>query len=280
VYDSKQESREFVGQTYADALAKACSFFGADEGDLEIVEVRAAEVSGLAARTLVVATPRGGTRRRSVSPEPRREREARPPKGTEARGNSARESEPVLKPTREESAPSVGTARSELTALGEFISGVIERIDLGPFEISENEEEDFVVFSLRGSAIERLTEGESRTLDAVQFLANQVSLRLGGEQPRRVVIDAEGNAARREAYLTKLADRAAQRAWDSERAVALDPMNSKDRRTIHVALRDTEGIATMSVGSGRYRQVLVVPEDAPEYEEARRLSAASLPTEP
>ena len=35
-------------------------------------------------------------------------------------------------------------------------------------------------------------------------------------------------------------------------------------------LRDTADIATMSIGSGRYRQVLVVPEGAPEYEEARR----------
>jgi hypothetical protein len=36
-----------------------------------------------------------------------------------------------------------------------------------------------------------------------------------------------------------------------------------------VALRDAEDVATMSVGEGRYRQVLVVPEGAPEYEEAR-----------
>jgi hypothetical protein len=47
-------------------------------------------------------------------------------------------------------------------------------------------------------------------------------------------------------------------------------MNPKDRRTVHVALRDAEGIATMSVGDGRYRQVVVVPDSAPEYEEAKR----------
>jgi hypothetical protein len=31
-----------------------------------------------------------------------------------------------------------------------------------------------------------------------------------------------------------------------------------------------EGVATMSVGEGRYRQVVVVPEGADEYEEALR----------
>jgi predicted RNA-binding protein Jag len=45
-------------------------------------------------------------------------------------------------------------------------------------------------------------------------------------------------------------------------------MNSRDRRTIHVTIRDIEGVATTSIGEGRYRQVLVVPEGAPEYEDA------------
>jgi hypothetical protein len=36
-----------------------------------------------------------------------------------------------------------------------------------------------------------------------------------------------------------------------------------------VALRDATDVATMSVGEGRYRQVMVVPEGAPEFEEAR-----------
>ena len=48
-------------------------------------------------------------------------------------------------------------------------------------------------------------------------------------------------------------------------------MNAKDRRAIHIALREEDGIATMSIGDrGDYRQVVVVPEGAPEYEEARQ----------
>jgi spoIIIJ-associated protein len=54
--------------------------------------------------------------------------------------------------------------------------------------------------------------------------------------------------------------------------VALDAMNGRDRRAIHMALRDEADVATMSVGEGRYRQVVIVPEGAPEYENARRES--------
>ena len=33
-------------------------------------------------------------------------------------------------------------------------------------------------------------------------------------------------------------------------------------------MRDEDDVATMSIGEGRYRQVLVVPEGAPEYDDA------------
>jgi hypothetical protein len=54
-------------------------------------------------------------------------------------------------------------------------------------------------------------------------------------------------------------------------------MNARDRRGIHMALRDMEGVATMSVGEGRYRQVVVVPEGAEEYEEALNSAPDSSP---
>jgi spoIIIJ-associated protein len=142
-------------------------------------------------------------------------------------------------------------------------------MDLGPFEIHESEEADFVVYQLRGAAAERLARGEGRTADALQLVVNQAALQISDDH-KRVVVDVEGERANREDFLTRAAQRAAKRAQETGRAVALDPMNAKDRRSIHVALRDLGGIATMSIGSGRYRQVLVVPEGAPEFEEARR----------
>jgi spoIIIJ-associated protein len=88
------------------------------------------------------------------------------------------------------------------------------------------------------------------------------------EEPDRVVLDVEGDLDEREARLGELAERAARRARETGRAIALDPMSPRDRRAIHLALRDAQGIATMSVGESRYRQVVVVPEGAPEYQQA------------
>ena len=152
--------------------------------------------------------------------------------------------------------------------------GVMERMDLGPFEIEESQENELIVVGLKGGAAKALASGEGRTVDALQLLANQVVARISPER-QRVVIDIEGNVEARQEFLTKLADRAARRALQTSRPVALDPMNGSDRRAIHIALRDRDDVATMSEGEGRYRQVMIVPEGADEFEEALEESRRS-----
>jgi spoIIIJ-associated protein len=171
---------------------------------------------------------------------------------------------------------SKGVATTPLGEVGTFVSGLVERMGLGSFEIGESgENEDLIVLQIQGAAALALASGDGRAVDAIQLLANQASVRVGGDDAKRVVVDVEGNADQRATFLARIADRAAQRARETGRPVALEAMSPRDRRTVHVALRDAEGIATMSVGEGRYRQVVVVPDSSPEYEEAKRYEAQS-----
>lgn len=172
--------------------------------------------------------------------------------------------------------PSTGTATTPLGEIGQFVCGLIERMGAGPFEIGESgESEGLIVLQLRGPAATRLASGDGRAVDAIQLLANQASLRASGDDAKRVVVEVDGNTDQRSAFLEKIADRAAQRARETGRPVALEAMSPKERRVVHMALREVDGIATMSVGEGRYRQVVVVPENAPEYEEAKRYESHS-----
>jgi spoIIIJ-associated protein len=299
MYDPKSEAREFLGDDAAEATAKACSYFGRDASELSLREVTG--VSGLGARVLVVAQPlEARARSRERGPEARgieegrlgrgRERGGRGERGGRERAGRERErggrggrgrfegrrergerEELAAGVAPEPTEPSVGTPRGPLGDVGEYVRGLIERMDLGPFEIERVEQEGVEVFQITGAAASGLTGGDGRTPDAIQLLANQASARRGDNAPR-IVIDVEGDYERREAFLFRVAERAAARARETGRTVALDPMSPRDRRSIHVGLRDTEGVATMSVGEGRYRQVLVVPEGAPEYEEARASS--------
>ena len=203
-------------------------------------------------------------------------------RGAEGRGGPRPEGMrgEALAPARHEESrpaahePSIGTQRGEIGEIARYVLGVIERLELGPFQIGENAESELLVIDVTGPAARELAVGESRPVEALQMLANQAATRGDAEGPR-IVLEVEGDTESRENLLPRLAEKGAKRARETGRAVALDPMNGKDRRIIHIALRDERDIATMSIGEGRYRQVVVVPEGAPEYEQARREAAAS-----
>lgn len=301
MYDAKNEPNEFVGETTEEAVTKACRFFVKDEGDLNIINPAEGEVFGLGGRVVIVAVPKdrvpppkGGGSDRDDRPRRGRDRGDRGDRGGRGRdrdrgdrgdrgerggrGRGSRASEEreerEAAPERKPKADSKATYRGEVGPAGQFLGGLIERMGLGPVEVTESSEENFVIYRLSGEAAVELGTGDGRAVDAVQLLANQAAMRDDEDHPR-VVVDCEGDAERREDFLTRLAKRAAKRAQETGRSVALDPMNARDRRLLHVGVRELDGVASMSIGSGRYRQVVVVPEGAAEYDEAIESSKAA-----
>jgi spoIIIJ-associated protein len=296
MYDARNEAHEFVGDDRAEAVRKAVSFFGLDEEALLIRALDVSTVYGLAGRTLVVAAPkdRAPVQRSSERGGPERGRRERGDRGDRERGGrggrdrdrdrdrdrserreSPRFQEPAFEAEpRAAAEPSVGEAKGALTEIGEFVRGTIERLGLGSFQIAESEDDEVRAFEISGAGARALAGGDGRAVDALALIVNQAAQK-GSEDAKKVVLDVEGNTEAREDFLTRLAQRAVGRAREAGRAIALDPMNGRDRRIIHLAVRDEEGVASMSVGEGRYRQVVVVPEGAPEYDEAIRQSEAA-----
>ena len=298
MYDASNEAHEFIGEDRAEAVRKAVAFFGIEEDGLTVRALDGATVYGLAGRTVVVAAPKnrapvrrsseggssGDRGRREGRREGRRDEGRRGERRDDGRrGESRREARefaaPELEPAERapeiaRSGPSIGRVQGTLTELGEFVRGTIERMDLGGFDIRESEDEEVRAFEIAGEAARALAGGDGRTVDALALIVNQAA-QTGNEDAKKVVLDVEGNTEAREGFLTRLAQRAVARAREAGRAIALDPMNGRDRRIIHLAVREEDGVASMSMGEGRYRQVVVVPEGAPEYEEARRQSEAA-----
>ena len=281
MYDKKTEANEFVGDTEEEATNQATRFYGVASEELQVAIPD--EVSGASGRVVIVASPvgfkpsQGGgggreDRGRSGGRSDRgRGRDSGPSRGREAR------SAPSPAPVAEAKAkPSKGEAKGSLETVGQFVLGSIERLGLGHFQIEESSEEgsDFLVYQITGEACSALGSGDGRAIDAIQLLANQVA-RGSEDSASRVVIEVEGKSEERAGSLEKLAERAADRAVESGRALALDAMNGRDRRIVHLALKERDGVATMGIGEGRYRQVLVVPEGAPEFDEAVASSQAS-----
>ena len=98
-----------------------------------------------------------------------------------------------------------------------------------------------------------------QTIDAIQYLANAVVWRGRGDARKAVVVDAAGYRARREATLEALAKRSAERAISSARSVELDPMTAVERKVVHLALKETDGVVTRSEGTEPNRFVVIYP---------------------
>ncbi len=98
------------------------------------------------------------------------------------------------------------------------------------------------------------------TLDAIQTLAGAVA-NTGREDYKRVVVDCENYRENREATLNKLADNLAQKAMRIQRKIQLEPMNPYERRIIHAALSEYEGVKTESEGKEPNRYIVIIPDN-------------------
>ena len=292
MYDRKNEANEFVADSVAEATSAAARFYGVEASELRIHSAPVGEIYGLGGRAAIVAVPknakpptpsrdggdggRGGRGERGGRDRDRGDRGDRGGRGRRdrERGGRSEGSERGGRESKAEAAPGpLGktTRNGDVGEIGDFVAGVLERLRIGDVEISESRDGDNLVIQLAGSAVENLHSRDARATDALQMLANQAAKQADEDAPR-VMIEIDGESDDREDSLRELASRALKRARDTKRSIALDPMSSRDRRVIHLAVRDEEDVATMSIGSGRFRQVLVVPEGAAEYEEARSSS--------
>ena len=101
---------------------------------------------------------------------------------------------------------------------------------------------------------------KGETLEAVQVLVNNYLNKFEEGEKTRIVVDADFYRERRKRTLTALAKKLARQAYNQHKEIALEPMNSYERRIIHSALTGSDDATTRSDGEGKYRHVVIVPK--------------------
>ncbi len=109
-------------------------------------------------------------------------------------------------------------------------------------------------------ALGSLIGRKGERLSALQHLVNLMLSRRTG-QWTRVLVDVEDYRGRRERQLVDLAQRAADRVVETGKMLQLEPMPALERRWVHLALRDREGVSTQSIGEEPSRRVVVLPRN-------------------
>jgi spoIIIJ-associated protein len=86
-------------------------------------------------------------------------------------------------------------------------------------------------------------------------------LRLHGRalEPRTLRLDGEGFRERRDAALAAEARRHAAAVRSDGQPRTMPPLNSYERRIVHIALRDEPGVSTASTGEGTARRLVIAP---------------------
>ena len=117
-----------------------------------------------------------------------------------------------------------------------------------------------VIADIDGKDKELLLERSAEVLKALEHLAFR-ALRLETAFHEKIHVDCGGYRALRFEELRMTARVAAERVQTSKQAFRLNPMSSRERRIVHLALKEMPGIRTESVGVGEERQVVIHPAD-------------------
>jgi spoIIIJ-associated protein len=103
-------------------------------------------------------------------------------------------------------------------------------------------------------------EEEGEVLKALEHVLHKVAQ--GENEPRRLIVECEGYRTHRDEALRRRALQLAQEVLADGRLRRTEPLNSYERRIVHVTLAEVRGVKTFSVGEGADRRVTVAPADA------------------
>lgn len=131
---------------------------------------------------------------------------------------------------------------------------------------------------LNGTHLGTMIGRRGETLDALQYLS---SLAANSKESGyfRVVLNIGNYREKRESTLQGLARRTANQCLRTGRSRTLEPMNPYERRIIHTAIQEIDGVTSNSIGEGASRRVVISPEKGarPAADKAPKNSAESRP---
>ncbi|WP_295091517.1 RNA-binding cell elongation regulator Jag/EloR [uncultured Ruminococcus sp.] len=116
--------------------------------------------------------------------------------------------------------------------------------------------ESGVTLTFDGDGSGTIIGRRGETLDALQYLASMVSNK-GDKEYFRISIDSCGYREKRRKTLIELAHKISRSVLRTGRSTTLEPMNPYERRIIHSAVSEIEGVTSRSTGEEPYRKVII-----------------------
>ena len=196
--------------------------------------------------------PKGQAQTKGKTQNERRDRRSRPKPAVSGEA----EAKKVVVDTKPDEKPDI---EEQAQVAKEFAEGLLEAFGLDG-DVETRVEDDILYIDINGEQTEALVGRKGAVVQAVHELTRTVIQRKTFGAPR-MRLDIAGYAARRREALKIYAGRLAETVKEDGREAMLEPMNAADRKVVHDAIAEIDGVRSYSEGEDPNRSVVVAPVD-------------------
>jgi spoIIIJ-associated protein len=179
--------------------------------------------------------------------------------------NGSESNQQVKRETGRKPEESESTMEESLTleqqgeAASAFVAGLVREFGLDAEVSFEELDEETVQVAATGDDLGLLVGPKGATLAAVQDLTRTFVQRQSENRTDRILVDVGGYREKRSAALRRFVGGIVEEVKASGEDRALEPMSPADRKVVHDAVNEMDGVETRSAGTEPSRYVVIQP---------------------
>ena len=253
---------EATGKTVEEAYAAGCAALGVSADDLnvsyEVLEFPVKKLfKSIPAKVKVTAgepnAPKASAAK--AAPAPRAEVPAAPKAPEKAAAPAAAKT--AEKPAADEAEVAIDLSQNaKVKAAVDYLAEVAGLMGVQNAQFTAVQKGEATIVKVEGDELGALIGRRGETMESLSYLASLVANRMEGDYIK-LGLDVAGYRGKREQDLTALAQRIGEKVRRTGRAFAMEPMNPYERRIIHSAITEMEGLRSESRGEGKDRRVVI-----------------------
>jgi spoIIIJ-associated protein len=147
------------------------------------------------------------------------------------------------------------TATAVKDQIVEFVGTVTGAMGL-QVTVTAADVDDSIRVDVEGEGSEALLYQRGEALRALQTIVNTAFRRQLGED-RKVLVDCQGFRRDKDAELRQMARFLAQKALQNRTSQEMGPLNSYERRIVHLAVAEIDGVSSESIGDASVKKVII-----------------------
>ena len=160
-------------------------------------------------------------------------------------------------------------ADSKAARAANYLRAILDNLGCSDITMKAAAKENAVLISLEGESVGVIIGHRGETLDSIQYLTSLAASNGGGYF--KVTINIGNYREKREEALVNLAKRVSEQVIRTGRSRSLEPMNPYERRIIHTAVQEIDGVVSTSFGEGAARRVVIGVEPPHRTESRKRI---------